>query len=142
MKSHARIVGVAMLFNLVLWAWFWVDFGRHTTDYADGTPKFEETVPVYKFGARALPPEAERNLMSFRAMLVFQRPTFFAVGQVANTLTIRPWDQRIGGLSIGACVLIAATLISFAQWAALALLLAWAARLVTGGQPRPIHRSA
>ncbi|HEU0123186.1 MAG TPA: hypothetical protein VFQ91_21830 [Bryobacteraceae bacterium] len=140
MKSHARIVRVAMLFNLVLWAWFWVDLGRHTTDYTDRTPTFEEMVPVYKFGARALPPEAEGNLMSFRTMLLFQRPTFFAVGQAANILTSRPWDQRIGGLSIGAYVLIAATLISFAQWAAFALLLAWVVRLVTGGQPRPIHR--
>ena len=129
-----------MLFNLALWAWFWVDFGRHSTVYTDRTPKFEETVPVYKFGTQALPPEAEANLMSFRTMLLFQRPTFFAVGQIANTLTSRSWDQRIGRLSIGAYVLIAATLISFAQWAALALLLAWVVRLVTGGQPRPIHR--
>jgi len=129
-----------MLFNLVLCAWFWVDFGRHTTVYTDRPPRFEETVPVYKFGAQALPPEAEANLMSFRTMLLFQRPTFFAVRQVASALTRRSWDQRIGGISIGAYVLIAATLISFAQWAAFALLLAWVVRLVTGGQPRPIHR--
>lgn len=131
-----------MLFNLVFWAWFWADLGRHTTEYTDRAPKFEEVVPVYKFGARALPPEAEGSLTSFRAMLVFEWPAFFTVGQLANALTSDSWDQRIGGLSIGALILIGTTLLSFAQWAAVFLLVGWAVGVMRGGEPKPVNRSA
>ncbi|MCL4782826.1 MAG: hypothetical protein KJZ70_07320 [Bryobacterales bacterium] len=126
MKSHARMVGLAMLLNLAFWAWFWGDLWRHTREYTDRTPKFEETLPVYKFGGQALPLEAERSSMSFSAMLLVQRPAFFMVGQIANAMTSGSWEQRIGGLSIGAFVLIGTTLLSFVQWAAVVLLLAWA----------------
>lgn len=126
MKSNARIVGAALLLNLAFWAWFWVDVWRHTVEYTDRTPRFEEVVPVYKFGAKALPPEAERHLMSFRSMLLVQRPAFLVAGQVA-TFASGAWEQRVGGgLSIGACVLIGTLLLSFAQWAAIVLLGAWA----------------
>ena len=142
MKSHPRVVGMAMLLNLVFWAWFWVDVCRHAMEYTDRTPKFEETVPVYKFGAHALPPEAERSLLSFGSMLLVQRPAFFTAGQVANAFTSGSWDKRIGGLSIGAFILIGTTLLSFVQWAATVLLIASALGAVKGSQPKPIHRSA
>ena len=142
MKSHARIVGVAMLLNLAFWGWFWVDLWRHTAEYTDRAPKFEEVLPVYKFGTWALPPEAERNLMSSGSMFLVQRPAFLAAGQVAN-LTGGSWEQRVGGgLSIGAWVLIGTMLLSFAQWAAIVLLGAWALGALKGGQPKPVHRSA
>ena len=143
MKSHVRIVGAAMLLNLLFWAWFWVDVWRHTTLYSDRTAKFEETVPVYKFGTQALPPEAERNLTSFGSMLLVQRPAFLVVGRIATAVVSGSWEQRVGGgLSIGAYVLIGTMLVSFAQWAAIALLGAWALGALRGGQPKPAHRSA
>jgi hypothetical protein len=64
--------------------------------YADRVPKFEETVPVYKFGNSALRPESERDLGSFRSMLLYQRPSFFVVARTVNGLSGRPWGQRSG----------------------------------------------
>ena len=142
MKSHARIIRVTLLLNLAFWTWFWADVWRHTITYADRTPRFEETLPVYKFGGQALPPEAERNFASFRSMLLFQGPSFFVVGRITNGLTSGAWDRRVGGLSIGACVLFGTTVLSFLLWGLVALLVGWAVGMRGGGQTTPVHRSA
>lgn len=63
-------------------------------------------------GGGRVPSEAELSPVSFRAMLLFQRPTFFAVGRAVNALTSRSRDQRIGKVSFGAYVLMCVTLIS------------------------------
>jgi hypothetical protein len=141
LNSKARIVYAALLLNLSFWAWFWVDVWRHTAEYTDRTPQFEEVLPVYKFRSRALPPEAERTLMSFGSMLLVQRPAFLVAGQVA-TFTSRSWEQRVGGgLSVGAYVLIGTMILSFVQWAAILLLGKWALAALKGSQSRPTRRS-
>ena len=132
MKSHARIIRVALLLNLAFWTWFWADLWRHTITYVDRTPRFEETLPVYKFGGQALPSEAETNSASFQSMLLFQRPSFFVVAQSVNGLTNGAWDQRTGGLSIGAYVLFGTTVLSFLQWGLAALLVGWVLAMLGG----------
>lgn len=141
MKFYTRIIGWALFLNLSFWVWFWVDVWLHAADYTDRVPKFEEVVPVYKFGTKALPFEAEQKLVSFRAMLMIQRPAFLLAGGVANAAG-NNWERRVeGGLSIGASVLIGTTLLSFAQWWAIVAFcqLVFGAR--TGGESRRAKRS-
>lgn len=131
-KSLAPFVGVALLTNLVFWSWLWVDLLRRTTTYEDRPVEFEEVVPVFKFGARVLPPLVERESLSFQSMHLLQRPSFFVASKAANHLTSRSWDQRIGPVSVGAYVLIATTLLSFFQWAAVSLFIGAGWKIVTG----------
>lgn len=135
MKLYApKVFATVLLLNMLFWLWFWIDVSRHTTPYTDRVPKFEESTPIYKFGTRALPSEAERDLGSFRSMLVCQRPSFFVVARMVNGLSNGPWDKRLGSLSIGAYALLGTMFLSFAQWGLVTLfiyrILVWA----RGGQ--------
>lgn len=117
MRSQTRkVVQTALLLNVLFWLWFWIDISRHMIPYTDRAPKFEESTPIYKFGTKALPSQAEGDLASFRSMLVCQGPSSFVVARIVNGLTDGPWDQRLGSLSIGAYALIGTMLVSFAQW--------------------------
>ena len=140
MRPQARmLVPAIMVLNALFWSWFWTDVWRHTKPYTDHPAKFEEVVPVYKFGAKALPSAEEQDLGSFRLMLLCQRPSFYIAAQTANRLSGGGWDERLGPLSIGVYVLLCTMLVSFAQWGLVALLidrmLVW-----TGGMHgRPAH---
>jgi|SRR6516162_6164869 hypothetical protein len=143
MKFHAhRLVQTVMLLNMGFWIWFWIDASRHTILYTDRTPKFEESVPIYKFGTRALPSEAERDLSSFRSMLFWQRPSFFVVAQTVKCFTGGPWDRRLGFFSIGACVLGGTMLLSFAQWGLVALLIGRIVGWTRSGHGATVRRPA
>jgi hypothetical protein len=143
MKFHARrLVQAVLLLNMLFWLWFWIDVSRHTKLYTDREPKFEESVPIYKFGTKALPPEAERDLSSFRSMLFCQRPSFFVVARTVNSLSAGPWNHRLGALSIGAYALIGTMLLSFAQWGLVALLINRVVVWVSGGRGTTVHRPA
>ena len=142
MKFHARrLVQVVLSLNMLFWLWFWIDVSGHITPYTDREPKFEESVPIYKFGKKALPSAAERDLMSFRSMLVCQQPSFFVVARTVNTVLNGSWDRRLGMLSIGSYALIGTMLLSFAQWGLVALLInrgvLWAS-----GHGTTVHRPA
>lgn len=135
-----RLVQLVTLLNAGFWIWFWIDASQHTMLYTDRPPKFEESVPIYKFGTRALPSEEEGGLSSFRLMLFCQRPSFFIVAQTVNRLAHIPWDHRVGSFSIGAYVLVSTMLLSFAQWGLVAILFGRILGWVRSGHGATVHR--
>lgn len=135
-----KLTQIALLINGVFWAWFWIDVSRHVSPYADRPPNFEEVVPVYRFGSKALPSEAERELTSFRSMLWAQGPSFFLIGQATSAFSDRAWDRRIGWLSLGAYVLLGTMLVSFAQWWLVAMAVSRVLTWAGSNHGRAAHR--
>jgi hypothetical protein len=133
LRSNKLLWLVAAL-NGLFWVWFWVEAWRNAIPYTDRPPKFEEIVPVYKFGDSALPPNSDVNLITFRSLHLCQAPTLFLVARTASALARRGWDERFGPLSLGAWVLIITNAASFVQWWLIGLLVLRLVRILAGEQ--------
>jgi hypothetical protein len=90
MRATTRTTVISLLSaNLVLWIFFWVDFGRRLVPYREHPPAFEEALPVFVFGGKALPTEQMRAF-SLRLMEWVQMPSFLTVRPVVHTLNQSP----------------------------------------------------
>ena len=119
-------VTLLLLANLLFWVFFWVDFSRRLVPYREHPPAFEEVLPVFVFGGKALPPEQMRA-PSLWLMQRVQMPSFLAVRPVVHKLNQKPstWEKTFWGISPWGYLLIAVMLLSFLQWYLVGRCVAW-----------------
>ena len=85
-----RIAVFLLLANLLLWVFFWVDFGGRLVSYQEHPRTFEETAPVFVFWGKALPVEQMRSA-SLRMMEWVEMPSFLLVRPVVYALNQKPF---------------------------------------------------
>lgn len=127
MRVAMRSTAILLLSaNLILWIFFWVDFSRRLVPYKEHPPAFEEVLPVFVFGGKALPNE-QMGAPLLRLMERVQMPSFLAVRPVVYTLNHKPstWDKTFLGISPWGYLLIAVMFLSFLQWYLVARCVGW-----------------
>lgn len=142
MRATTRTTVILLLSaNLALWIFFWVDFGRRLIPYREHPPAFEESLPVFVFGGKALPTEQMRA-PSLRLMQRVQMPSFLAVRPVVHALNQKPstWEKTFGGISPWGYLLIVVMFLSFLQWYLVARCVAWLVpRVWRPAEPKAPH---
>lgn len=126
MGIRMRLAAVFLAANLVLWVTFWVDFSRRLAPYHAHAPQFEEMLPLFVFGEKALPND-QMGAPLLRLIERVQMPSFLAVRPVVYALNQRPsvWEKTLLGISPWAYLLMTVTLLSFLQWYLVARLVSW-----------------
>jgi hypothetical protein len=121
-NSKRRSVAVLVLgANLVLWVTLAAEFFSRSEPYHPHSPQFEEQMPIYQFGGRALPVSAESRCWSLWVVRVVQAPALFLATTGSNAvLGGQGWDVRMGVLSLGSWILFTTMVLSFLQWFAIA----------------------
>ena len=108
---------LAMGVNLAFWVVLGAEFLLRSKPYEPHAPKFEEQLPIYQFGGRALPTSEEPRCWSLWFARIAQSPALFAGAAGFNAvLGTEGWDFRMGVLSLGSWILSVTMLLSFLQW--------------------------
>lgn len=130
-----KTILLVLVANLMLWAFFWVDFSRRLVPYREHPPAFEEASPVFVFDGKALPIE-QTPTRCLRQIELIEAPSFWVVRPAVHILNRSPssWQSTLAGISPWGYLLILVMLLSFLQWYFLSRLIIWLShRVWTGG---------
>jgi hypothetical protein len=91
MINPSTVMKYVIVLNCLFWAWVWCDVWGCLVPSRDRTPAFEEILPVYKFGGKALPVSSERTSRPLSLVNYVQQPSYIAVRRLTGAVTHSDW---------------------------------------------------
>lgn len=142
--EHSR-KGIILLLcaNTLFWLWLWIDFSASSIPFHGHIPSFDDAVPTYVWGGRAVPYPSDVDSVPYRLMKRIQQPAY-AIAVYSSWKIVKltgfefQWgDETFHGVSVGSYQIAATLVLSFFQWFLIAKIARWLFLRGRGRRPSP-----